>query len=385
MFIFLLHSNIFSSTHFSYYTLLTDAFLHGRTYILPIDTTFDLSFFEGKWYLYWGASPVLFILPFFLIGQGLESDIFYTLVAGILNIFLFAFVVKEFLAYTKYSLTPFFWWMIIGSFALASPNFYLSMGGKVWHTGQVISLAYLLLFLWMFFKFLTAKKIAYVYAALFFFHLAWLGRISLLFYGVLFLYLFKKDLRALTLRALPILFAGVAAGGLLFGWYNIARFHSPLEMGARFQHAHPRYYQKMVSGQFFSIKNIPHNVWHYFIESPFSLKEPGISLHPEGISVFFVYPFTLFFLISLWKKGKGTLHALLPFFYITLLLLMGFLLLFLGTGWYQFGSRYFFDLIPLVFLCSIPVIQRCPKYILFLLLGYGIFINVLGITLFYIK
>ncbi len=385
IFIFLnLHQSVFSSTNFAYYTLLTDAFLHGRTYIFPQGNTFDLSLFEGKWYLYWGASPVLFILPFFLIGHGFQSDIFYTLVAGILNIFVFTLVIKEFLTFTKLSLSPFLWWVILVSFAFASPNFTLSLGGRIWHTGQIISLLYLLIFLFFFFRFLNRKKVFLLLPMLFFFNLAWLGRLPLILYGVLFFYLLKKNCGIPKKYIVAIIFAGLFAGGLFFGWYNNERFKSPSETGAHFQQGHTRYQNDTISGTFLSSKNILHNARYYFIESPFSFPPPAISFNPEGTSIFFVYPVTLFFLFSLLKKGRSLIfQGLLLTIYVVLILLMLFLLLFIGTGWYQFGSRYFFDLIPLIFLCAVPAIQKSPRSLLYVFLYYEILISVFGAVLFY--
>jgi len=182
-----------------------------------------------------------------------------------------------------------------------------------------------------------------------------------------------------------ITFISTGIASAFFGWYNTARFHTPLETGARFQHAQARYLQDTLTGHFLSFQNIPHNIQHYFLQSPFSLHPPFLFFDPEGTSIFFVYPFTLLFLFSLFKKEKRSpLKELLPFFTIILFLLMTFLLLFFGTGWYQFGSRYFLDIIPLIFLCSIPVLRYVPWPLLLCILWYGAIINILGSLFFYL-
>lgn len=379
-----LNPDIFSVTHFAYYNLLIDAFVHGRTDILPNGNTSDLSLFNEKWYLYWGASPVFFILPFFLIGHGAESDVLYTLVAGIFNIFIFTLVLKEFLVYIKLSFPPLLIWFTIGSFALASPNLYLSLGGRVWHTGQVISILYLLLFLLFFFRFINTKKIFLLFLASFFFGLAWLGRVSFIFYGILFLLLLKKGFGLSKKRIALVVFFCVSLGGIFFGWYNVQRFGSPFETGARFQQAHIRYQEDMAAGMFLSTKNILHNVQYYFLESPFFLRQASLNFNLEGTSVFFAYPITILFLFSLFKKrNTPSFRKFIPYAYTVLVLLMIFFLLFLGTGWQQFGSRYFFDLIPLVFLCTIPLLQKMCAPILCLFLFYGALINIFGTVIFF--
>ena len=52
------------------------------------------------------------------------------------------------------------------NFALISPNFYSSLGGKIWYVNQVIAVLYLLAFIYFTFKFLNTQKLLYLALAM---------------------------------------------------------------------------------------------------------------------------------------------------------------------------------------------------------------------------
>src|SRR5436190_2382914 len=145
------------TTPFAYYNFLLDAFFHGYAHIISY-VTYDLSLFHGNWYLYWGPAPVLFILPFFTIAGISASDVFYTLFAGIINIFLFYFVLKEAETYFQYTLSFFSELFLIIGFSICSPNFLLSLTGNIWGTSQIVAALYLLLSYFFYFRFLNKKR-----------------------------------------------------------------------------------------------------------------------------------------------------------------------------------------------------------------------------------
>jgi hypothetical protein len=59
------------------------------------------------------------------------------------------------------------------------------------------------------------------------------------------------------------------------------------------------------------------------------------------------------------------------------------LLLYYATGWVQFGNRYFFDVLPLIFLLLMFILPSVPMLIQMGLLAYGLFVNFYGIMAFY--
>jgi hypothetical protein len=149
--------NIFKPTAFGYYTYLLDAFLHGHVNV-TIPSKLDLSFFQNKWYMYWGPAPVLFVLPFYLFSHLNASDVIYTAIGGTANVVLFYGVIQEFKKYFSISLSLMADTFLLLSFALASPNFFLSVDGKIWYTSQIFGITYLSLFYLFYFRFLNYNK-----------------------------------------------------------------------------------------------------------------------------------------------------------------------------------------------------------------------------------
>src|SRR3989344_5499977 len=90
--------NFFSSSAVPYYNQLLKSFLTGRLDIIPANAS-DLSFYQNRWYLYWGPSPVLLIGIFKMLT--IESDRLYTLIIGIFNIIVFCYLLEEINKYFK--------------------------------------------------------------------------------------------------------------------------------------------------------------------------------------------------------------------------------------------------------------------------------------------
>lgn len=387
------NKNIFIKTDFAYYNYLVDSFFHFRLNILPMKETLDLSKFKNQWYLYWGPAPILFILPFYFMNGINANDIIYTFVAGIINVYLFYLISKEFIKYFKLKIPIRNRLIILLSFAFISPNFYLSLKGAIWSTNQVISVLYLLLFYLFYFKYLNKinSKTSYKYILLsaIFYNLTWLSRFTLIFNGLLFFIpfflLFKRKKKAL-LKRFCLFCGGITLVFIaIFFIYNYARFNNFLETGMKYQKGVWRYDGYFQQGKIFSKTFIPHNFRYYFLNFLLpSLKKPYINSNPEGNSIFSVYP-TLLFLIWLLKinfSENKKIKLLLLISVIIITMNMGVLLVNVGTGWVQFGARYFFDMMPLLYLFLFFVINRIPLWLKTVILSYGAIVNLLGVLVF---
>jgi hypothetical protein len=64
-----------------------------------------------------------------------------------------------------------------------------------------------------------------------------------------------------------------------------------------------------------------------------------------------------------------------------------FLLSFFISGWYQFGNRYFFDLIPLTFILILIVYHSLPRWFKWSIFSYGLLVSMVGevAALFFLK
>ena len=387
----IINSNLFKLSQTPYYTYLLEAFSKNRLDLDPMYGGFDLSNFNDKWYMYWGLSPSLFILPFYLIWGIKSSDILYTLIAGIVNVVLFFKIIEFVDKYFHLNKSTFIKFFVLINFALISPNFYLSLSGRIWHTNQIVATTYVLLFLFFYFKYLeNLKNLKLLLISLVFFNLSWLARNTLITSAILLIYpltitLITKE-KKLFVKSTAMIFLISMSTAIIFFTYNYLRFNSLLETGLTYQQSAARFRESTSLSNFFSINNIQHNFYYYFLNplSP-SSKSPFIKFDPEGNSVLLVYPILILILVSLFKKRA--LDIKLKYFLLICLTLLTAnliaLMLFFGTGWTQFGNRYFLDVTPIIFILATVRITKLSPILAIFLLTYGSLINFLGALNFY--
>ena len=90
------HDSLFAKSPFPYYNYLADAFLHGQFHLrlIPPDVH-DLIKFSGNYYLYWPPFPSIVIMPIIAVFGVNVSDIFYTLLIGVGNVFVVASILRD--------------------------------------------------------------------------------------------------------------------------------------------------------------------------------------------------------------------------------------------------------------------------------------------------
>jgi hypothetical protein len=384
----LITGNIFTPTKYNYYIYLLDAFFHGRINVTP-PYHYDLSLYQNKWYMVWGPAPILFILPFYIFFHLNASDVIYTAIGGTVNVVLLYIAIQEFKKYFTISISLFEDIFILLNFGFASPNFFLSVASRVWFTSQIFATTYLLLFYLFYFRFLNREKYYQLILCVVFFCLACLSRSSLLFNGILFIYLFihyKNLSRALPAKFIwpPALltFAFASLGAL----YNYLKFHDILETGERFVVGASRYAPIDKNAPILSIQYVLRNIYYCFLNTVhFSSAHQLVFLDPDGNSVFLVYPALLLLPVLFCNRKYLDKKRLL--FLITagtvIVLNLSLVMLYFATGWLQFGYRYFFDALPLLFLLLIFILQYIPFSIQMVLLTWGILVNFCGVIGFY--
>ncbi len=387
LFVFLLNKDVLIPTGYNHYNYLLSAFIHGRLDVVS-PYSYDLSFYQERWFLYWGPAATLFIAPFYFFNKVQSSDIIYTAVAGLLNAGIFYLLMKEFSRFFRLKTKVLDKIIVFVSFALASPNFYLSLAGRIWHTNQIVAVFYLLISLWLFFRFLNVKKTVYGILAAVFFNLAWMTRFTLAFYIPVFIgmaVLHLKDRNLIRKVILSFAVTGVFFAAL-FLTYNYLRFGSAFETGYRYQKGASRFDPYFKKNEMFSAKNIPHNFEYYFVRPAyFSVTKPHLVVDREGSSVFSIYPLTAL-LIVFWKNIFYKDRRLRGFFWLSslsILLILAVLMMNVGTGWIQLGNRYFFDVIPLVFLLAMGAIGNISPLLKLPVFIYSLAINLCGAWVFY--
>ncbi len=383
-----INRDIFVPTRTDYYIYLLDSFLRGRVNVNP-PFKYDLSLYHNKWYLYWGPAPILFIVPFYVASHFQASDILYTLMGGALNVLLFYFTMQEFEKYFNISLSLMAEAFLLLSFGLASPNFVLSLNGNIWFTSQIFATTYLLLFYLCYFMFLNSERFSLFILATVFFYLAVLSRYSLIFNGILYLYLLahyrlsgRKAPLAMfwSFGILTLAFAG------LLGTYNYLRFGNLLEVGQRYQLGAHRFDAILKSNRILSLSYAWHNIYYYFLNIVhFTPTARPVVIDVEGNSVFSVYPALLLLPVLFYNRkyvNKKRLLFLLTAGAVVIISII-FLMLYFATGWVQFGNRYFFDVVPMLFLLLIFILEYVPYSVQLAILLFGIFVNVFGSLAFF--
>jgi hypothetical protein len=159
-----------------------------------------------------------------------------------------------------------------------------------------------------------------------------------------------------------------------------------LDSGIIHQIGSSRYNDLDHQGKLFSLSYLRHNIESYFLNNvQLYARKPLLSFTIEGNSIFSMYPLTLLLFFLLRKsyfKDKKIGFFLINVFGVTLIS-MSLLLLYFATGWTEFGSRYFLDVVPILFLSVLFVIEAIPSPLKLILLFYGGYINILGSVIFY--
>lgn len=338
-------------TEVAYYNYLADAFLHGQTWLRIIPpTTYDLSLFQDHYYLYWGPFPAFLLMPFVAIFGVKLNDVLYTLIIAAINIGLFAQLLRAanqtgFLKNTKIQRA-----ILVFFLAFGTVHFPLAPFGKVWMTGQLVSLTCVLLAYLA--AFLIDGGLAWLFTGLAL-ACALLTRTQMVFCGIFpFFYLLFKQKPWKSVSVVRYLAAG--AGPLVIAivimfLYNQTRFGNGFDSGMNYQLIGDVFKDNFYRYGMFNIRYVPTNIYYEYIFYPI----PFTSESLMGGSLFLLSP--LFFGIFsgiIQAKLKWSVWALLASIFVTNLPII----LLNGTGWVFFGPRYTLDFtVPLLILTALGI------------------------------
>lgn len=351
----------------SHFTDLAFSFLQGK-FTLPEPIRYsswqDSAYFKGRYYVYFGPIPAIFLLPAVVIwGQNVPQQILSVL-AGIAN-FLILYKLAQRLGLKKNNSL----WLGI-AFLFGSVYLFLSLVNISSYLIQVIGFTFLAAALYEFF----AKKRWLLLGALL--ALAGMTRPSLYLASVFFVLeaLKSKNRKQIFLQlALPI----ILSVGLL-GIYNQARFGNPFDTGYTYNPTWPAGKKELAQYGLFSLKHIPGNLYLLFLKGPeavrvstesYVLRFPFLRANEWGMGIFFTSPFFLYLFLSKLKK-KYAFSALLTS-------AIGILpaLFYAGTGVWQFGYRYALDIYPFLFVLLALVFTKGMPLLAKFLIVYSIFFN----------
>lgn len=383
-----------ASTH--YYSLLADAFGKGQLHVdvepgaallaaadpynsegRPAfdDDVWDLSLYKGKLYLYWGPVPAVLMTPVQLVLKTRLADMYpvFFFLCGLL-IFNSLIIVK---IWRKFFTDIPAWNIIISIFvvglvlpipwSLSIPDVYEAAIGA----GQffLIGGIYFIIL-----AFENEVKKRYLFLAGLFWACSVGSRainvIPILFLIALTAFWFWKDQPKNWMTFAAALLTPLAAGALLLGAYNWARFDSPLEFGLRYQITIYNLNRDMPLA--FQADYLPYNIGAYILQPfdfitsfPFirpigysamlqsrGITEPKLYAAGNVTGILAFAPFLVLAILPFLKKSASSPFSAQP---LTIYLLGGsFLISFTSLLLYYYGQmRFLVDVISQITLLAI--------------------------------
>lgn len=364
-----------------YYNYLADAFLHGQLNLrlLPAETL-DLSFFAGKYYLYWGPLPAIILMPFVaLFGTGI-SDVLQSLLIGTINAGLFTLLLKRACMVGWIDLSRWQRSLLVLLFILGSPHTPLPAVGRVWELSSLLTVTFELL------AFLAAFSLK-GNKAFFWTGLGIAGvmmtRISAVFVSIfLAWYLLRQNRSGGWQRLVKLCLAGaipVIAATLLLAAYNILRFGNPLDNGLNYQLSGPAFIDIARKYGFFNLHYVVPNIYYQFLIYPFSFAKGGFAVEGWGGSLFLLSPLFFAAFYALWQdlRNPATWALLVTILFTCIPLLVN-----IAPGTLQFGPRYTLDFVAPLFLLTAMGMRRWPKALVIILTVIALIHYLVGALMF---
>lgn len=354
----------FKPSPYPHYVYLAEAFLNKRLHL--VDSLYEMAVVGGKYYVVEPLFPALLAVPFFpFFGKNL-SDVFFLIVVGALNVSLVHSLCKK----LNVSKNAAFWLTIL--FGLGTPHWYLSVGGRVWHTESIVAQFCLLLAVHETFGRRRPFFIGLVLGWAFLSHPA--SVFSLPFFLLMLYRTPSKSLRPWLTMLAPLCVE------ILVGWglYNYLRFGHFFETGLSQVYASEVEQGLSKPYGLMNIRYIAYNFYVAVLRLPL-LKPSFPFLHPDGtgFGLFYATPAFLLVFLSL-RRNATALASGLAFLSIFL-----FVLSYHVTGANQFGYRYILNTLPFLMILMSFGMKRVPMPVGVALIGLSVVINFWGVIWFY--
>lgn len=368
-----------SATPYDYYVRLSDAFLHGRLYLLDNPSWLNELVPNPSgvgYFVVYPPLPAVLMIPFVAIfGTGLNQTLFglFFAAATVVVAYLLAkSVIAKMQQSTPASRQTYIWFAVLLGFGTIF--WYLSSIGSVWLIAQVIATFFIMLALYEGFNKNRPLIIGLLVGASFWCRLP--TALGIFFFAALaiasqqqegWVGKFKASLPYLAKLAL-----GMSVFVLLNFAYNYARFGTVVDVGywmipgvmnePWFQYGH------------FSPLYIPANLGPFLFGLPMLTSiAPYIQFPMSGMAIWFTTP-AFFFTLKSKIKDKVTLSAWLATFLIAAIIFDN-----AATGW-GFGYRYAVDFYPFLFLLAVRGMGGNLRWYHKLLIIIGIIVNLIGVV-----
>jgi hypothetical protein len=292
----------FTSSPFAYFNYLADAFLHGQLHLrLTPESTVDLVQYGDRLYLYWSPFPALLLTPLVALFGVAVSDRLYTAVLAAITVALLAHFLARLNDTGIAPLTTERRGLIVATVAFGSVLAILGTQGNVWYTAQIIGWGCVLVAASA--ALTLPGRAAYGVAGVAL-ACAFATRNGLIFNGLwLACFLLYRD-RQTSLRwrasAVAIGLAPVAIAVALLGWYNAARFGSPLEMGLAWHNMSEWFRADYERYGTFNLHYLPINLYYQFVAFPLKTYQQG-----TGAGLFWLTPIFGGAIWAIWRERRN--------------------------------------------------------------------------------
>lgn len=359
---------------------LADAFLHGHLYLINPESTHDLTFFNGNWYVPEPPLAAFIFLPLVAL-RGVEAinTTVVSIFIGALNVVFLYLILEEANKRKLFAISQKGIVWLLAIFAFGTCHWWLSMMGRVWFISQILTF------------FFSALAILFVLKR----YSPWLAGISLglavlarpniftlwPFLLGIFIYFMQQEtsrleygkiLRWSVQSAVPVV---AAAGSLLF--YNYLRFGNFFDFGYVTINSSASIMDAVQTYGMFNIHFLPINLKMMFLQFPRLVLDNAclrFSASRDGYSIFamtpvFIYAFRRF------QKNAWFIGA-----WVSVILSAALLLLYHNTGAWQLGYRYVMDFImPLLTIVAVGMGKQ-PSWLFKILALISIVGSVAGIV-----
>ena len=320
-----------------------------------------------QWYVSFPPLPTLLMLPSAAISGRGGNDVIPTVLCAALILPLALLALRRLAAAGLSARTVREDLWLVALLAFGSVLFFSAVQGKVWYTAQVLGVVLALVYAWASIE--AARPLAAGLAL----GAAALTRTAMAFMFPLFVLeawrISAGDRRAFVRRlarfAAPIVAFAIA--GMI---YNAVRFDSPLDFGHRFLDVRQQTNIEVwgLAGYHYLARNL---AVAFTLLPEWLGHRPWIQIGGHGLALWVTTPALL---LLLWPRTRGPLHRAL---WLTALCVALPSLLYMNTGWVQFGYRFSLDyMVFLVLLLAIGgrPLDRVAKGLIIA----GIVINLFG-------
>jgi hypothetical protein len=386
MYLFLyssLHQTILSHNVYDTYTLQAESWWKGQTYLDQDYKHLELAFYDNRIYVSFPPFPsvIHFILIPFFDGK-LPNNLLTTLYVILSFIFVYLLCKRK----TDHDWTAILWaaFVVFGSNLVS-----LSVYGGVWFDAQTLSFLLTVMSIY----YVTSPRPKSWYWGMILYAFAIGCRPFQLIYLPLYIWMLYQNTRSQhhassakgksysLMSQVYVYLIPFAAIGILYALYNYIRFDNPLEFGHNYL---PEFVQA-ADGQF-HLKYIAQNWPNLFalptIQPDFSLSFPKFN----GFAFYIANPIFILLFVYLFRNVQNrqrlTAWAIPALILIHILVTLSHKTL---GGW-QFGIRYFVDMIPFVFLYIYSSVQQLKIQTYQIpIMAFAVMINVYGTLWFYLN